>query len=71
MQYAEELGLDTEALSECIDSQRFAHRVEADYYYARSMGISGTPSFLINGIPVVGAQPLETFIQIVDAELGK
>jgi protein-disulfide isomerase len=35
------------------------------------MGISGTPSFLINGIPVVGAQPLETFIQIIDAELDK
>lgn len=71
LQYAEELGLDTEALSECIDSQRFAHRVEADYSYARSMGISGTPSFLINGIPVIGAQPLETFIQIIDAELNK
>ena len=71
LQYAEELDLDTEALSECIDSQRFAHRIEADYYYARSMGISGTPSFLINGIPVVGAQPLEVFIQIIDAELNK
>ena len=71
LQFAEELGLDTEALDECIDSQRFAHRLEADYYYGRSMGISGTPSFLINGIPVVGAQPLEAFIQIIDAELGK
>jgi len=71
LQYAEKLGLDTEALSECIDSERFTYQVEADYTYARSMGISGTPAFLINGIPVVGAQPLEVFIQIIDAELNK
>lgn len=71
LEYAEELELDPEALDECIESQHFAHRIEADYYYARSMGVSGTPSFLINGIPVVGAQPLETFIQIINAELNK
>jgi protein-disulfide isomerase len=36
----------------------------------QSMGVRGTPAFLINGRPLVGAQPFEAFQQAIEAELG-
>ncbi len=38
---------------------------------AGQIGLTGTPTFFINGIPLVGAQPLERFQQVIDGELQK
>jgi protein-disulfide isomerase len=37
----------------------------------RNAGVSGTPTFFINGKPLVGAQPLEAFQQQIDPLLGQ
>jgi protein-disulfide isomerase len=68
--YAEELGLDMDAFTECVDSGRHVAEVEADYEYAVNLGIRSTPTFFVNGIPVVGAQPFETFKNLIDKELA-
>ena len=68
--YAEELGLDMDAFNECLDSGRYVEEVEADYQYAVNLGIRSTPTFFVNGIPVVGAQPFEVFKSIIDQELA-
>lgn len=68
--YAEQLGMDADQLLTCVEEGTFAEEVEADARYAASLGVSGTPTFFINGIPLVGAQPIDTFIQIIDAELA-
>ncbi len=67
--YAEQLELDTDALTDCLDSQRYASEVNADANYAASLGITGTPTFFINGIPLIGARPLAHFKQVIDGEL--
>jgi protein-disulfide isomerase len=67
--YAERLGMDAEALLACVEDGTFVDEVEADARYAAGLGVSGTPTFFINGIPLVGAQPIEAFMQIIDAEL--
>jgi protein-disulfide isomerase len=69
--YAEKLDLDVEDLLACVDEERYGEEVEADARYASGLGITGTPTFFINGIPMVGAQPLEAFIQIIENELGE
>ena len=69
-QYAEELGMDVEELTTCIEEERFASEVEADARYAAEIGVTGTPTFFINGIPLVGAQPLSRFTQVIDNELN-
>lgn len=69
--YAEELGLDAEALLACVDEGRYAAEVQADAQAAASLGVRGTPTFFINGIPLVGAQPLERFQQVIDGELQR
>jgi protein-disulfide isomerase len=68
--YAEELALDMEAFNECIESGRYNDEVMADYEYAANLGVRSTPTFFINGIPVVGAQPFEVFKNVIDMELA-
>ena len=34
-------------------------------------GLSGTPSFFINGRLIVGAQPYDSFAQVIDEELER
>lgn len=59
--FAEELGLDTTAFNECLDSGKYAEVVAADASLARSLGISVTPTFWINGQMLVGALPFDAF----------
>ncbi len=68
--YAETLGLDVAAFEECIDSARYAEEVQADFIFARNLGVRSTPTFFINGLPLVGAQPFEVFQQVIDRELA-
>lgn len=69
--YAAQLDLDVQSFQECIDSERYAEEVTADARFAAGLGVSGTPMFFINGIPLVGAQPLANFSIIIDQELGE
>jgi len=70
-QFASELSLDTSKFNNCLDSGKMAAEVKKDFEDGQSYGVSGTPAFFINGIPLVGAQPFEAFKQIIDKELGK
>jgi protein-disulfide isomerase len=67
--YAKELGLDADQLVACVEEGRFAEEVQDDARYAAALGVTGTPTFFINGIPLVGAQPLIRFTQVIDNEL--
>ena len=68
--YAEELDLEMDAFNECLESGRYVDEVEADYEFAVNLGIRSTPTFFVNGIPVVGAQPFEVFKNLIDQELA-
>jgi protein-disulfide isomerase len=65
------LGMDTEALSSCIDQGTYASRVRTETAEAHGYGITGTPGFLINGRVVTGARPIEMFVDIIDDELAR
>lgn len=69
-QYANDLGLDAKKFSECLESDRFINEVKGDYEYATNLGVNSAPTFFINGIPVVGAQPFSVFKQIISKELA-
>ena len=69
VRYASEVGLSREAFVACLDAHRFASAVDADLAQGRAMGVRSTPSFLINGRPVIGAQPIEVFRTAIDEAL--
>lgn len=52
-----------------LDSAELKAAVARDAQEAASLGITGTPTFLVNDTPLVGAQPLATFEKAVDAAL--
>jgi protein-disulfide isomerase len=70
-QYAQDLGLDLESFSSCVDKRVHQAEVLEDYSDAISLGVQSTPTFFINGTQLVGAQPLETFQSMIEAELAK
>lgn len=70
-QYAADLGLDTAAFDECLDTGAMAAETAKDMQDGANAGVRGTPAFLINGQLISGAQPFEAFKQIIDAELAK
>jgi protein-disulfide isomerase len=67
---AEKIGLDMDAFTACSGSQDAAAAVAADTLLASQNGLSSTPTFLINGKPLLGAQPYEAFQQAIEAELS-
>lgn len=69
-QFAAELGLDTTAFNTCLDSGKHTSLVDTQGGTALSLGLRGTPAFLINGQLLAGAQPFEVFQQVIEAEIG-
>lgn len=70
IELAGEVGLDPDTLGECLNSGRYTNKVRQESLSVQSMGVRGTPAFLINGIFISGAQPFEVFQQIIEEQLG-
>ena len=68
--YATEVGLDAAALEAALTSNQYEAAVKADVEAAQKAGISGTPTFVINGKLLVGAQPIDAFKKAVDEALA-
>ena len=68
---AGELGLNQEDFDTCLDSGTYKDLVNNQTNAFQQIGVSSTPSFIINGQPVVGAQNFESFQLIIEAELAK
>lgn len=64
--YAKTLGLNESQFSSCLDSGKYTTLIREKVSEGTSVGVSGTPSFLINGRLVVGAQPYQTFTAIIN-----
>lgn len=67
---AADLGLDTTAFETCMTGHKYQSEIEADMQFSIDLGIQSTPTFFVNGIPFVGAQPLSNFQQLIDNELA-
>jgi protein-disulfide isomerase len=71
IRYAVDLGLDRAEFTSCVDSRRFAAQVDADIEQARALDVRGTPTFFVDGVPLVGAHPVETFREVIDEALKR
>jgi protein-disulfide isomerase len=69
--HARELGMDQDAFDACLDSGRFAERVNADLTAGQQYGVSSTPTVFINGRAVMGAAPFAMFSAIIREELDR
>ena len=69
-QYAQELGLDVTTFEACITDHKYQQAIQEDSDFAVNLGVRSTPTFFVNGLAIVGAQPLEVFKQVIDKELA-
>ena len=70
IQYAVDLGLDEGAFEACLDSGKFDTFIQEDMDFSLNLGVRSTPTFFVNGLAVVGAQPIDVFKQVIDQELA-
>ena len=64
------LPLDRPRLQACLRSGEMRPLIEADIDRSTRIGVGSTPSFLVGGRPVIGAQPYEAFRQAIEAALA-
>ena len=63
---AEEAGLDVTRFEEDFYGGRYEEAVAADFQRGQRLGVTGTPTFIVNDQVMVGLQPLETFEQVIE-----
>lgn len=69
--HASELGLDAAAFAACLDSGKHTAVWQRSLEEGQRYGLTGTPSFFINGRLLVGALPFESFALVIDDELDR
>jgi len=67
---ASDIGLDQGKFDSCLDNGDMEQKVKNHLAEASSLGASGTPTFFVNGVKLVGAQPYQVFEQAIEAALN-
>jgi predicted DsbA family dithiol-disulfide isomerase len=60
------VGLPVDAAREVLEKRTFKDAVDADWKLSREYGVTGVPTFVVGRYGVVGAQPYETLVQLVE-----
>jgi protein-disulfide isomerase len=68
---AEAQGLDMAKFQAEYDGERCKNLIAQDRGIMERLGANGTPAFYVNGRPLLGAYPFESFKQLIDEEMAK
>jgi protein-disulfide isomerase len=68
---AGELGLDLTRFRGDLDAAVHRAQILDDEADALALGVTGTPTFFVNGRPLRGAQPLGVFVRVIEEELAR
>jgi protein-disulfide isomerase len=68
---ADSLGLDRDVFDSCLDSSKYASRVDEEIRDGILAGVSATPTIFINGRQLTGALPYEEYVAIIEEELER
>ncbi|MFA4936949.1 MAG: thioredoxin domain-containing protein [Patescibacteria group bacterium] len=66
---ARSLNLNEERFNNCLASSQILTEVEEDFYAGIDAGVSGTPTFFVNGKIVQGSPPYEYWSKIITGEV--
>lgn len=69
-QFASDIGLDKAEFESCTDSQEIAARVESEMQEAQQLGVNSTPTFVVDGIIVPGAD-INAVKNAIDSRLSE
>ncbi len=66
VEIAESAGLDGAEARKVVEERRFKDEVDADWQKSAAYGVTGVPTFVAARHGVVGAQPYESLVQLVE-----
>ena len=69
--YAKDVSLNVDSFDRCFASGKYKAVVQQDLNEGAQLGLTGTPTFFINGREISGNQPSEAFEAIIDEELAR
>ena len=74
-QYSEQINLEQEQFSSCLSTAKYVKEIQNDLDDGRTYGVTGTPGFFIGNqqigfVELKGAQPFESFKNVIDKQLG-
>lgn len=69
--FSVELGVSESDFLSCIESEKYTEEVLMGTEYGRSLGITGTPGFLINDEFISGARPYSDFEKLIESKLNE
>lgn len=65
--FAEDVDVpDIDRFAADMRGSRFDTAINADLSQANSLGVPSTPAFIVNGVPMLGAQPSEEFVRAIE-----
>ncbi|MEO6508681.1 MAG: DsbA family protein [Patescibacteria group bacterium] len=67
---AKTLNMNTKQFKNCLENTKYQKNIDNDLAEGQLAGVTGTPSFFVNGIQLTGAQPFTAFKTIIDQELA-
>ena len=69
--FGKELGLDMTKFETCVQSDATFDRVRADTEEGQKLGVVSTPTFFVNGKPLVGLTSPDEFKQVIEQALAQ
>lgn len=67
--FGKELGLDMTTFERCVQNDETLDRVRADTQEGQELGVNSTPTFFVNGRPLVGLGSFEQFKAVLEQAL--
>lgn len=67
---AKSLGMNSSKFDACFASTKYDGMIKADQAAGEKAGVDGTPAFFVDGRPLIGAQPVNKFEELIDDELA-
>ncbi len=63
---AEEVGVDGDTFEDCYDGRSAKERIDRSNNTAKTLGVRATPTFFVNGRPVMGALTLSEWRMLIE-----
>ena len=68
--FAASIGLNTQSFNNCLDTGKYTSFVMAQTQALQSLGVQSTPTFVLNGQALLGAQEFDAFLKLIDPIIG-
>jgi predicted DsbA family dithiol-disulfide isomerase len=61
------VGLSADIVRDALENRIYKDAVDRDWNRSHQMGVTAVPTFMMNGLSLVGAQPYEKLVQLMEA----